>query len=189
MLFFILAKSCSSTQNWNSYFVYIHKFGWKMLNSVIFKMSKSRETWAFISLHSQIYFRYISIFIGTDQMISQLTWNNAPLVSGKWKLGLHSKWGTHAGFPKLISLKAKAIKTPLGPTHKGQSSFGITAILYTYQAYKTLFGIIKPTYPSVRMTYKARAVSESLYMHWVINFKNDDHAQQKAMVIWRWNNI
>ncbi len=38
--------------------------------------------------------------------------------------------------------------------YKCLSSFGITAILYTYRACKTLFGPIKPTNPSVEMAYK-----------------------------------
>ncbi len=38
--------------------------------------------------------------------------------------------------------------------YKGQNSFGITAILYTYWACKTLLRLIKPTNSSVQMTYK-----------------------------------
>ncbi len=38
--------------------------------------------------------------------------------------------------------------------YKGQTNFRIIAILYTYQACKTLFGPIKPGNPSVRMDYK-----------------------------------
>ncbi len=64
------------------------------------------------------------------------------------------------GFPKLVSLKAKACKILFGPikptsasvsmAYKGQSNFRITAIFYTNQASKTLFG----TNPSVRMAFK-----------------------------------
>ncbi len=62
------------------------------------------------------------------------------------------------GFPKLVSPNTKAGKTlfgPINPTnpsvrmaYKGQSSFGITALLYTYQAYKTLFRPIKSISPN-----------------------------------------
>ncbi len=71
------------------------------------------------------------------------------------------------GFPKLIIPKAKANKSLFGPikrtksllqmAHKGQSSFGITAILYTYQATKPYSGLLNP--PNI---IKARAVLESL---------------------------
>ncbi len=69
-------------------------------------------------------------------------------------------------FPKLISLKAKTGETLFGPIkptnpsvrlpYKGQSSFGIIAILHTYLACKTLFGPIKPTNPSVLVAYKGQ---------------------------------
>ncbi len=70
------------------------------------------------------------------------------------------------GFPKLVSQEKpysdiSPIKNPPIPVwmaYKDQSSFGITVILYTYQAYKALFGPIKSTNPSVRMAYKARSV-------------------------------
>ncbi len=68
-------------------------------------------------------------------------------------------WGSvqqNPGFPK-----AKALKTLFGPikptnpsawmAYKGQSSFGIIAVLYTYQACKTLFRPIKPTNLSVQI--------------------------------------
>ncbi len=47
--------------------------------------------------------------------------------------------------------------------YKGQISLGIIAILYTYQAYKTLFGPIKPTNQSIQMVIKARSVLETLH--------------------------
>ncbi len=78
-----------------------------------------------------------------------------------WCLSLAIQLNLRAGFPKLVSLKAKVSKTLFGPikptnpsvwmAYKGQSSLGITAILYTYRACKTLFGPIKSTNPSVRM--------------------------------------
>ncbi len=65
----------------------------------------------------------------------------------------------NTGFLKLVSLTAKTSNTlfgPIKPTNpsvltafNGQGSFGITAILYTYQVCKTLFGLIKPTNPLV----------------------------------------
>ncbi len=68
------------------------------------------------------------------------------------------------GFPKLVSPKAKHSKILFGHikltnpsvrmAYKGQSSFGITALLYTYRACKTLFEPIKPTNPPLRMAYK-----------------------------------
>ncbi len=71
------------------------------------------------------------------------------------------------GCPKLVSLKAKAGKTllrcikPTNPSvrmpYKGQSSFSIIAILYTYQACKTPFRPIEPTNPLVRMAYKGQS--------------------------------
>ncbi len=76
----------------------------------------------------------------------------------------HKEW---IGFPKLISPKAKASKSLFGPfkltnpsqlmAYKVQSSFGITAILYTYRACKTLFVPIKPTNQSVWMAYKGQS--------------------------------
>ncbi len=42
--------------------------------------------------------------------------------------------------------------------YKGQSSFGIIAILYTYLAYKTLIWPNKPTSPSVWMAYKGQSI-------------------------------
>ncbi len=83
------------------------------------------------------------------------------------------------GFLKLVSPKTKAGKTLLGPikpnnpsvpmTYKGQSSFGITTILYTYWASKILFGPIKPTNPSVPMAYKGQSsfgINAILYTYW-----------------------
>ncbi len=71
------------------------------------------------------------------------------------------------GFPKFVSPKAKASKTlfrPVKPTnpsiqmdYKGQRSFGIISILYTYQSCKTLFGPIKSTNPSIQMAYKGQS--------------------------------
>ncbi len=68
------------------------------------------------------------------------------------------------GFPKLVNTKTKAGKTLLGPiklinpsvrmVYKGQSSFGIIAIMYTYRACKTLF---RPIKPSVWMAYKGQS--------------------------------
>ncbi len=56
-------------------------------------------------------------------------------------------------FLKLVILKIETLFGPIKPTSlnglKGHSSFGITALLYTYQACKTLFRPIKPTKPSV----------------------------------------
>ncbi len=46
--------------------------------------------------------------------------------------------------------------------YKGKSSFGISKILYTYQACKTLFGPIKHKSISLNGPTKARAVSEKL---------------------------
>ncbi len=72
---------------------------------------------------------------------------------------LHISFRHYTGFPNLFSLKANTSKTLFGPSqpnnlsvwmaYKGQSSFGITAILYTYQASKTLFRPIKPTNKSI----------------------------------------
>ncbi len=42
--------------------------------------------------------------------------------------------------------------------YKGQGSFEITAILYTFWAYKTLFGLIKLTKPSVQMAYESQSI-------------------------------
>ncbi len=77
------------------------------------------------------------------------------------KLWLHYTSTPSLGFQKFISPKAKADKTlfrsikPTNPSvrmaYKGQISFGIAVILYTYRVCKTLFGPIKPTNPSVWM--------------------------------------
>ncbi len=40
--------------------------------------------------------------------------------------------------------------------YKGQRNFGIIAILYTYQACKTIFRPIRPIKVSVRMAYKGQ---------------------------------
>ncbi len=75
-----------------------------------------------------------------------------------------------AGFLKLVSPTAKSSKILFGPikptnpsvrmAYKGQSSFGITAILYTYRSCKTLFRLIK-THQS-KWPIKVWPVSESL---------------------------
>ncbi len=78
-----------------------------------------------------------------------------------------------SGFPKLISSKAKDVKPlfrPIEPTnpsfwmaYKGQSSFGITEILYTYRACKTLYGPTNPPIHQSEWLIKARAVSKGLH--------------------------
>ncbi len=75
---------------------------------------------------------------------------------------------------KTCQSKEQSRQNPIQPTnpsvqmaYKGQSSFRITAILYSYRALKTLFRPIKSTNPSVWMAYKlikARSVLESLLL-------------------------
>ncbi len=76
-------------------------------------------------------------------------------------------WHAAADFLKLISPKDKDSKTLFGPikptnplvwmAYKGQKSFGIIAILYTYRAFQTLFRHIKLTNPSVQMADKGQS--------------------------------
>ncbi len=54
--------------------------------------------------------------------------------------------------------------------NKGHSSFGITAILYSYRVYKTLFWPIKPTNPSVRTAYKDQSSFRKPEVKRVYNF-------------------
>ncbi len=79
-----------------------------------------------------------------------------------------------SGFLKLVTLKTKSIKTRFGPikptnpsvrmAYKGQSSFGILTIFYTYQVCKTLFRPIKPTNPSARMACKDQSIFGKLIL-------------------------
>ncbi len=76
------------------------------------------------------------------------------------------------GFPKLVSLKAKVTKTLFGPikltnppvqmAYKGQRSFGIIAILYTYRACKPYSGLLNSPIHQSEWCMKAKVVSESL---------------------------
>ncbi len=61
-------------------------------------------------------------------------------------------------FPKSAqSLGLVKFQVPSPQMDKDQSSFWIIAILYTYQACKTLFRPIKPTNPSIQMSYKGQS--------------------------------
>ncbi len=74
------------------------------------------------------------------------------MIQAFWNL---SVWKPKQAKPYL-GLLTPPIHQPEWPI-KGQRSFGITAILYTYLACKTLFEPIKPTKPSVRMGYKGQS--------------------------------
>ncbi len=54
--------------------------------------------------------------------------------------------------PKLAKPYSSLLNPPVRMADKGLSSFGITVILYTYRAYKTLFGPIIPN-PTVWIAY------------------------------------
>ncbi len=86
-----------------------------------------------------------------------------------------------SGFLKLVSPKAKASKIlfghikPINPSvqmaYKGQSSFGIIAILNTYLACKTLFGPINLPIHQSKWPIKVSTVSESMD---VFNMKSSE---------------
>ncbi len=59
--------------------------------------------------------------------------------------------------------------------YKGESSFGIIAILYTYQACKTIFGPTKLTNPSVRMAYKGQSSFGNPNIASIIEWYNSSH--------------
>ncbi len=145
---------------------------WSFLHTFNFTASDhpvSLPLYSFWSLHPCIFtlspHSYTTVNLHYLLILTLLWLDISPFLHPcSFTLSPHSY--TTAGFPKLVSLKAKASKPYLNlykPTnlsvwmaYKGLHSFGITAILYTYQACKTLLRPSKPTNPSVRMAYKCQ---------------------------------
>ncbi len=106
--------------------------------------------------------------VETDQQIhkidmtltSKKTPNETMLADSQFYQDRLSK--THQSKGQTLFGSIKSINPSVGMSYKNQSSFGITAILYTYQVYKTLLGPVKPTnIHQSRCTTKAGAGMES----------------------------